>query len=157
LTKKNGLVLKEGIMLNLIKNKKGFTLIELVMVIVILGILASVAVPKFQNIADKAREAATLGVVGGVRAGISTTYAYNILNELEVATNYYPSALDDASTSSISRVGNEFFDNVLDQGGITRDWTKGTTATYYYTQAVAAGSSYHYTNTTGMFVRMVGR
>jgi len=138
-------------------NYKGFTLIELVMVIVILGILASVAVPKFQNIADKAKEAATLGVVGGVRAGIMTTYAYNILNNLEVATNYYPSQLDNASASTTARVGNEFFDNVLDQGGITRDWTKGSDAAYYYTDAVPAGSSYHYINTTGTFIRMSGR
>ncbi|RKY87117.1 hypothetical protein DRQ09_04990 [candidate division KSB1 bacterium] len=145
--------------MKLFRNKRGFTLIELVMVIVILGILASVAVPKFQNIADKAREAATLGVVGGVRAGITATYASNLLNNYidPVSGTYYPGTLDNAASGSMASPMNPFFINVLDQGGITKDWLKGSQATYYYTNAVPADSSYHYLNTNGSFVRMVGR
>ena len=135
-------------------NSKGFTLIELVMVIVILGILAAVAVPKFQDISTKAKEAATLGVVGGVRAGIGAVYAYNLVEDITPA---YPTTLDDAAASSSARIGNEFFDNVLDQGGITKDWTKGSDAAYYYTDAVAAGSSYHYNSSDGTFVISAGR
>ena len=55
--------------MKLFGTNKGFTLIELVMVIVILGILASVAVPKFSNLSDQAKAAAEQGVVGGVRSG----------------------------------------------------------------------------------------
>jgi len=140
--------------MKLVSNQKGFTLIELVMVIVILGILAAVAVPKFQDISNKAKEAATLGVIGGVRAGIGAVYAYNLVEDI---TPVFPATLDDAGTGTTSRVGNEFFDNVLDQGGITKDWTKGTVATYYYTDAVPTDSSYHYDNSTGSFVRATGR
>ncbi|MBK7546835.1 MAG: prepilin-type N-terminal cleavage/methylation domain-containing protein [Rhodoferax sp.] len=43
--------------------QRGFTLIELVMVIVILGVLAAVAIPKFVDLKSDARTAA-LGVVG---------------------------------------------------------------------------------------------
>ena len=50
--------------------KKGFTLIELIMIIVILGVLAAVAVPKYFDLTASANTAAEKAVVGGVRAGI---------------------------------------------------------------------------------------
>ncbi len=49
-------------------NQKGFTLIELVMVIVILAILGAVAIPKYVNLENEARIGAEAGVVVGVRA-----------------------------------------------------------------------------------------
>ena len=55
--------------------KKGFTLIELMAVILILAILAGVALPRFFNYQTQAREAATKGTLGGVRAGIANFYA----------------------------------------------------------------------------------
>ena len=56
---------------------KGFTLIELVMVIVIIGILAVLAIPKFIDLANQATCAAEQGTVGAVRAGLYTYYAQN--------------------------------------------------------------------------------
>lgn len=48
--------------------QKGFTLVELVIVIVILGLLAATALPRFINIAQNARIASVDGVAGGLRA-----------------------------------------------------------------------------------------
>ncbi len=53
------------------KGEKGFTLIELVMVIVLLGILAAVAIPRFVDLGASADRAAASGGIGGIQSGIS--------------------------------------------------------------------------------------
>ena len=55
--------------------RSGFTLIELMAVVLILAILAGVALPKFYDYQVRAREAACKGVLGGVRSGIASFYA----------------------------------------------------------------------------------
>ena len=57
------------------RSESGFTLIELVIVIVILGILASVAIPKYEDMREQARTATLKGQVGSVRSALSIQYA----------------------------------------------------------------------------------
>ena len=52
------------------RNNKGFTLIELIMVTIILGILAAVAIPRYMTTFDKAEAAAEDAVIGSILAGL---------------------------------------------------------------------------------------
>ena len=54
------------------KNQKGFTLIELIMVTIILGILAAVAIPRYASTVDKAEAAAEDAVISSIQAGLET-------------------------------------------------------------------------------------
>ncbi|MGS3183445.1 prepilin-type N-terminal cleavage/methylation domain-containing protein [Aeromonas taiwanensis] len=65
------------------KKQSGFTLIELVIVIIILGILAVTAAPKFLNLQDDAKAAAAQGVQAALQSASSLVYSKAALEGVE--------------------------------------------------------------------------
>ena len=73
-----------------VRGNKGFTLIELVMIIVILGILSVVAIPRYINMEQEARQAAAQGYIGALESGLSLHVADHYLR----GTNWVKSGKD---------------------------------------------------------------
>jgi prepilin-type N-terminal cleavage/methylation domain-containing protein len=79
---------------------KGFTLIELMIVVAIIGILAAIAIPKFAQMLEKSREGATKGTLGSLKSASSIYYGDQ--------QGIWPSTLNTFSTYSFSK----YMDNV---------------------------------------------
>jgi type IV pilus assembly protein PilA len=78
------------------KNQKGFTLIELMIVVAIIGILAAIALPKFADMLEKSREGATRGNLDSIKSAI------NIYNADQAGA--YPVILTDTHAASSTDV-----------------------------------------------------
>jgi len=114
--------------MKLLRSSKGFTLIELVMVIAILGILAAVAMPKFYNFKGQAQNAAVAGVIGGIKIGVvnfamQAQIDSTALLPAKKTSMGYPIDLDDQPDAATTLL----FQYVIGQP-IEKDWKKSTAA-----------------------------
>jgi type IV pilus assembly protein PilA len=80
--------------------KKGFTLIELMIVVAIIGILAAIAIPRFAQMLEKSREGATKGNLGSLKSASSIYYGD--------VQGVWPTTLNSQSVYSFSK----YLDNI---------------------------------------------
>lgn len=122
--------------------RDGFTLIELILVIAILGILAVSAMPKFIDVSRSAEVAVMLGTAGAVRSGISLYRANAMIDTGNFATP--PASLNDPPASCCFGV---VLENAVDTG-----WeTNGEGTVFTYERGQISNATWTYNPATGSF------
>lgn len=157
------------------KKQQGFTLIELIMVIVILGILSAFALPRFADLSGNARTSAIEGFAGAIRSSAAISHAQWLADDanatsvsLEGTTvqmvNGYPQAIDETTNNGIlaaAQISTADFasvtfsdvdgdgDDETDAGGETVTLTLQTNCAVSYTSPTASASFDVTTTTSG--------
>lgn len=133
--------------------QRGFTLIELVIVIVILGILAAAALPRFIDLTTDARIAAVNGLAGSVRAAAALAHAQWLVdggtsitmegNTIDIV-NGYPAAGNDTVNDIAAALSDYSGFTLSEPDGTTTIFTKDGATTpancsVSYTEAASGG------------------
>jgi MSHA pilin protein MshA len=134
-------------------SQHGFTLIELVVVIVILGILAAFAIPRFANIASDARISAINGMAGTLRSTAALVHGMALARNVTAGTltlegsavtitNGYPAAAAGGIQAAMVNLDTSTF-GITHAGGVTTVTVTGAgtpaNCSVTYTQPAAAG------------------
>lgn len=109
---------------------RGFTLTEVILIIVILGVLAVSSFPKFLNISGEAEDSYREGIASAVSAGIALFRANDIVANGEPGS--FPAALDDVPDKTFCSAKDMCFSKVLSSGVEDGRWFKENGNDYRY-------------------------
>lgn len=128
----------------------GFTLIELVIIIVVLGILAAVAIPKYQDLSGQAKESAARASLGAIRSGVAIYYANTAVT---TGTASWPTVSQVETYGTVLATAipkNPYQTNAPDSvvTGVTRGTIVGTRGGWAYKPST--GELWLNTNTSGV-------
>jgi MSHA pilin protein MshA len=135
------------------QKQRGFTLIELVVVIVILGILAAVALPRFVNLQSDAKASSMKGLAGGLRASMELIRArWLVTGSTGAATVTTADGTSVAvGTGSGSSAGVPTVAGILNAVGSTSGFSNSTAGNVvtFTPSGGPVGCTVTYTDTTG--------
>ncbi len=134
--------------------KKAFTMIELVFVIVIIGILASVAIPRLAVTRDDAVLVKGKSQVAAIRSGIAMQKSQNLLQGDTAGGHYYPSKLDNDTNNTLFWFSDGNTSNILETPIYAKNadghWTE-TNNTRYIFHLNSGDIPFDYQPATGSF------
>jgi len=127
-------------------NKAGFTMIELIIVIVVIGILASIAIPKFADLEATAKIGATQGSLGALRSALAIQYA----NSVTTGTTKFPDSVDSTMFADAKEPTNQLTGNtgVIKVTSIPAAKETATAGFWYIQSGASAGRAGAYSDGT---------
>ncbi len=120
---------------SMLRNQKGFTLIEIIAVLVILGILAAVAIPRYFDLQGQARGKAVAGAIAALQSHASQHYSQGLLNGSFNSSSW-------TAPSGTINVG-DYWGTITGSGPVTVNVTGGPTGWDDFPSEYSASKSFN--------------